>query len=103
MRVSVWKAAELVFPHVPPAEDAHDLPALQVGDPVVEERGEGGGPRRLHHQPGAVEGGHGCPDLLVAHQDDALHVAATQQEGQAAWRGGGNKTFFQLVLQNRGP
>lgn len=82
--VLVRKVGQLVFSDIPSAEDAHGGFPLQVGNLVADERGEGGGTRRLDHQPGSVEGGDGRPDLVVAHQDDLLHVEPTQLKGQPA-------------------
>lgn len=82
---SVWEISELVFSDVPPAENAHHILPLQPRYLVADDGGRRGGTRRLHHQSGPVEGGDRSLDLLVADEDDALHVPAAQVEGKCAW------------------
>lgn len=103
--LSVWEVGELVFPDVPPAEDAHHVLPLQLGHLVANDGGERGAARRLHHESGPVEGGHGRLDLVVAHEDDRLHVAPTQLEGQCAWdakkRRGTERKVVKIVTNSR--
>jgi len=83
---SVWEVGELLLSHVAPADDAHHVLPRHVRDPVTGgDRCEGGGPGRLDHQTRPVEHRHGRLDLLVAHQHDLIHVAATQLVGKSAW------------------
>ncbi|MEQ2159847.1 hypothetical protein GOODEAATRI_027461 [Goodea atripinnis] len=54
-----------------PVDEVSSLSDLEkirkVGYLVVDQRSEGGGTRRLDHEPGSVEGGDCCLDIIIVH------------------------------------
>lgn len=85
--MSAWEVNELVFSDVPSAEDAHHGLPLQLGYLVVYDGSERSAARRLHHEAGPVQAGHGRLDLVIIYEDDPLHITLTQLKGQCAWDG----------------